>query len=163
MRNLIIATLIFSIFGIFDAGYLTFEHFSQYQAPCSTNVWVDCGKVLNSTYSEMWGIPVAVLGLLYYIFMTKLSLIRLANQKIRKWAFGWVIFSDRLPKRWQNQDDFFLELQLLASTAGITFSLYFVYLQLVVIQSICFYCMLSAISSSVLFGLMVYQRFFVKK
>ncbi len=160
MKKLIIATLIFSLIGLLDAGYLTWKHYAQVIPPCSTSVFVDCGKVLHSSYAVMLGVPVALLGVFYYAFMAKLAVIRLSSEKVQKWAFSWVIFHKLLPKRWQRHEDLYLEWQVIAATAGITFSAYFMYLQLIVIQSICLYCVLSAMNSAILFGLVIYQRFF---
>lgn len=151
MKNLLILTLILSIIGLADASYLTFEHYSQYVAPCSTNMWVDCGKVLDSEYSVVLGIPLAMLGAMFYAGMATLSLIRLSVESVREKIWSMVPSLSVIPKRWSSVDRAFLDLHTLGATFGGAFSLYLIYLQIGVIGSICLYCMLSAGTSIGLF------------
>ncbi len=121
--------IIFGIAGIFDAGFLTYEHFQGIVPPCTANAWfADCGKVLNSSYSVVLGIPLALIGFFYYFILTALTVAVLFGRK-KLFAFGILIFT----------------------SAGLLGSIYFVYLQLVVIQAVCFYCMVSALNSLILF------------
>lgn len=161
VKKLILATILFSAIGILDAGYLTWEHFSTAVAPCSTSPWVDCGKVLGSEYAVIFGIPVAVLGLLYYVSMLSISVYRVWLR--RNLQVNIFQFLHKRVKRWKQDEAMLLEVQLLMATAGITFSAYFVYLQLFVIKAICLYCMVSAVNSLILFGVMMYQRFMDKQ
>lgn len=124
----------FIITGIIDAGYLTYEHYLQVIPPCTVNRFLpilsDCGRVLTSSYSVMFGIPLAVLGVVQYVFLLLI-----------------VIFLFKYKKR------IFIHWLILQSMLGAIFSLYFVYLQLIVLKSICIYCMLSALISFTIFFL----------
>lgn len=120
--------LVLALVGVLDAGYLVYEHYSNFIPPCPAHgTWiVDCGAVLRSQYSEIFGIPLALLGLLHYALLTI-----------------WVSF---VPKKWAKY------LALLESCAGAVFSIYLVYLQLGVVHAICLYCMVSALVSFIIFG-----------
>jgi dihydroorotate dehydrogenase subfamily 2 len=126
--------IVLALLGIIDAGYLTYEHYSYAIPPCTTNIFIDCGKVLRSSYSEVFGIPLALLGLIYYATISGLMLLIIKNNK-------------KLFKRKQ----LFKYGVLVFSSFGFLFSAYLVYLQLIVIGSICLYCMASAIISTSIF------------
>jgi dihydroorotate dehydrogenase len=129
---------VLAFLGILDAGYLSYEHFFQLMPPCSTNLlFLDCGKVLSSPYSILFGIPLAYLGLLHYCI-----------------EFGILICSIQL------KNSLIKRIALILTAFGFASSLYFVFLQLFIIGAICLYCMTSAIISIVLFiiALFVFER-----
>ena len=116
--------------GLFDAGYLAIEHYRNIIPPCSINsIFTDCGQVLRSPYSTIIGIPLALLGFIHYSFLL-LFIVRALYRK---------------------SNPIYRYLALLQSTFGLIFSIYLVYLQLVVIHAICLYCMISAITSLLIF------------
>ncbi len=119
-----------TVLGILDAGYLTWEHFNNVIPPCSVHIlFADCGRVLTSPYSILFGIPLALIGLIHYMLeaVTAAVVILTGN----KWA-----------KR----------ILVLLVTGGLLASMYFVYIMLGIIGAICLYCMGSAIISFLLFG-----------
>src|SRR3989339_1005932 len=122
------------LFGIADAGYLTYEHFRQVIPPCTVNrllpIASDCGKVLRSSYSVMFGVPVAVFGIFQYSLLLIAFLFFLFYRK--KIFTYWIIFQ---------------------SMIGAIFSLYFMYIQLGILRSVCIYCTLSSIISFSVFFL----------
>ncbi len=121
--------VIFGIIGIFDAGFLTYEHYQQLIPPCSIHtLFADCGKVLNSSYSKVLGIPLALIGLIHYLVLTTAAVIAIIYKK--------------------REVRIFLSL---VTTVGLISSIYFVYIQLVVLNAICLYCMISAVNSLLLF------------
>ena len=113
--------------GLADAGYLTVTHLLQISPPCSLSG--GCDVVTKSSYSEVFGIPVALLGSLYYLTVLLLSILTI-DTKHTKW----------------------IRLALILTPFGFFASLYFVYLQLFVIDAICQYCMGSAVTSTLLFA-----------
>lgn len=127
-----ILLILFIISGIIDAGYLTYEHYQQVIPPCTVNrllpIASDCGKVLRSSYSVMFGIPLAVFGMIQYSLLL-IALISLILYR-KKIFIYWLIFQ---------------------SMIGAVFSLYFVYIQLAILNSVCIYCMLSALISFTIF------------
>jgi uncharacterized membrane protein len=56
------------ILGIIDAGYLTVVHFLPGALVCPTiGTSVNCESVLGSSLSTVLGVPVAVLGLVWFV------------------------------------------------------------------------------------------------
>jgi uncharacterized membrane protein len=64
-RPLRLASLVLSVLGILDAGWLTFHHYFGLQLACSGG----CDVVQASDQSELLGVPVALLGLLSYLVL----------------------------------------------------------------------------------------------
>lgn len=117
-----------SLIGLFDASYLTYQHFSGLVPPCQLGSIFDCGGVLQSEYAVIFGIPLALLGVGYYLVSLFFSSwILLRNEKLAKWAI------------------------LFVGCGGVVASTYFVYLQLSVLKAVCLYCMISALISFLLF------------
>jgi uncharacterized membrane protein len=108
--------------GLADTVYLVMKSATGGSVVC--NVLNGCNTVLNSSWSEIAGLPTAVYGLGYYGLLFVFSL-------------AYLIWRD------------YLILQLLAviSTVGVLVSLFLVYLQLFVIGAVCEYCMLSALTT----------------
>lgn len=139
--------ILFIVSGIIDAGYLTYEHYQQVIPPCTVNrffpIASDCGKVLASSYSVMFGIPLAVAGVFQYSFLLIAVIVLIIFRK-KVFAY-WIIFQ---------------------SITGAIFSLYFMYIQLVILKSICIYCTLSALISFIIFFLsykiFYKERFFLR-
>ena len=119
--------IIFSLFGIVDTAYLTNHHYKNLSVPCGLSI-SDCDLVLKSAYSEIFGVPLSLLGLIHYLLLFFVLLF--AVSKKRKLAQRIVVIQ---------------------SSAGFAVSFFLVYLQLFVIKSICVYCIGSAIISTVIF------------
>lgn len=66
-------SLLLVLLGIADTLYLTWEHYANIVPPCPAHSvlgsWVDCGRVLTSSYSTIFNIPLALYGLGYYLFL----------------------------------------------------------------------------------------------
>lgn len=137
-RNVWYLILALAVVGIIDAGYLTWEHYANVIPPCSTSIFVDCGAVLRSKYALVFGIPLAVYGLLYYSAVT-LSILyaQITNRRVGRY------------------------LLVFLTTAGTFISGYLMYLQLFIIGSICLYCTGSALISFTLFYLV--QKYYQKE
>jgi len=125
-RVLLVIVLLVTIIGILDSGYLSFAESTHTEVACS--ITGGCSDVLNSAYAKIFGLPLAYLGVLFYVGMFILSICALTN----KYKLG-------------------LKLLTLGGLTGFLMSLYFVYIQLFEIYYICQYCMLSAISSTLIF------------
>jgi uncharacterized membrane protein len=127
--------IVLALVGVVDSSYLAYEHFSGFIPPCSTNLlFLDCGKVLNSTYSTFLGIPLPVLGIIHYIVLILNIILNLRHGfKYKTLLFAQIAL-------------------------GFLFSLYLIGLQVFVIHAFCFYCMISALDSITLFILMLFLR-----
>ncbi|MDO8497706.1 MAG: quinone-dependent dihydroorotate dehydrogenase [bacterium] len=129
MKKGLLAVLALASVGLIDSIYLTYEHYSRIILPCSTSIFFsDCGKVLQSSYSTVFGIPLALFGIFYYCFLLISSLFILATNN-RKGIYTLIILT----------------------TIGFVTSLYLVFLQIFIIKAICLYCMVSALISTSLF------------
>ncbi|MBI5733239.1 vitamin K epoxide reductase family protein [Candidatus Jorgensenbacteria bacterium] len=117
-----------SFIGFLDATYLTVKHYLGTPITCS--VFADCEKVTSSQYAVIGGIPVALLGACYYLFIFILVIAYVDTKK-----------------------DHILYAIARITPVGFLASLWFIYLQLFVIQAICLYCIFSAFTSTILFGL----------
>jgi uncharacterized membrane protein len=53
--------------GLIDSIYLTIVHFDSNALACPSNTLINCESVLTSQYSTIFGIPVAILGLVLLI------------------------------------------------------------------------------------------------
>jgi len=111
--------------GFVDAAYLTLNHFVGIVPPCF--ITQGCDVVTTSVYSKILGIPVSLLGSLYYLFMLVLMLYYIDKEDAR--AF---------------------KVMALMSVIGFLFSLWFVYVQVFIINSLCSYCLVSAFTSTLL-------------
>lgn len=122
---------VLALLGLIDAGYLTWEHYARIIPPCRAyNLFIDCGQVLTSTYSMIFGVPVALIGVIFYLAEAAC-------------VFFAVTAKNGLMK---------LGL-IFSSFLGFLGSVYFVFIMLVVIREICLYCLLSAVISFSVFWL----------
>ena len=69
-----IASLLLSIYGLGASIYLTITHFQPKALACVSNSTFNCEKVTQSPQSEIFGIPVAMLGLVFFVPMLLLCL-----------------------------------------------------------------------------------------
>ncbi|MCL4403827.1 vitamin K epoxide reductase family protein, partial [Patescibacteria group bacterium] len=113
--------------GFLDATFLTASHYLRFPLPCS--VLNGCEVVTTSVYSTLFGVPIALIGALYYLAMFVLSVAALERKRPR-----------------------LLQPVFALSALGLAVSLVLVFIQLVVIGSICPYCMVSAITTTAVFG-----------
>lgn len=120
------AFVILGFIGFLDASYMTVSHYTGTAVNCS--ITEGCDEVLSSKYSVILGVPMALFGMLYYLFILVTAFFYLETGK--KGALKILTFT---------------------TAFGFLFSCWLVYLQFFVIKSICQYCMLSAINSTILF------------
>ena len=115
-----LTTFALALGGLGVSIYLTIAHFSESTLlGCSeTKGLVNCTKVTTSAQSYVFGIPVAVLGLAFFLFAVAI---------MSPWAW-------RAARRE-------IHLVRIASlVVGIGFVLYLLYAELFIIGSICLYC-----------------------
>ena len=121
-----------ALIGFSDASYLTAEHLRGVTPPCS--VVHGCEVVLTSSYATVLGVPLSVLGMVYYatLLVLLVAYADSGNKQFFRWACRIAV-------------------------GGFLFTLWLVYLQAFVLHAFCQYCMLSALVSLVLLGLSVYS------
>jgi uncharacterized membrane protein len=84
-----------SVAGLGIAGYLTYEHFTGSSSlVCSDKGIVNCLAVTTSSYAMVAGVPVAVLGLIFFAIMLVLQfpvVWKWPNPIIRKARLAWAV------------------------------------------------------------------------
>lgn len=127
--SVVIGVLAVALIGFADASYLTIEHYENAIPPCSIGA---CESVLTSAYSTVAGIPVSLVGAIYYL-LVMLGAFAYLEGKSRG--------SGEKPFRYG----------LMLTLAGFAASLWFFILQAFVLHAFCLYCLGSAATSTVLF------------
>ncbi len=117
-----------SFLGFLDATYLTVKHYSG--TPLNCSIFNGCDVVTTSQYATILGFPTSLLGIIYYLAVIVLL----------------VAYIDSRNKR-------LLYLTARFTIVGFVISLWFVSLQIFVLKAFCFYCLLSAVTSTALFVL----------
>lgn len=124
-----------SLIGFFDAAYLTIKHFQGEAPNC---LWLTgCDIVAASEYAVLFGIPIALLGAIYYLSIFVLAVIYLDTKNTA-----------------------FVKLATALIGVGMFFSLGLVYLQLFVLKALCLYCLMSAAITALLLivGILILKK-----
>jgi uncharacterized membrane protein len=117
-----------TLVGLLDSIYLTYIKLSHNEAFCAGIG--DCDVVNTSPYSEIAGIPIALLGTIVYV------------------ALVILLFFEESAGFWKNNSRLiFFGLTLV----GLLYSAYLTYIEVAVINAICPFCVLSAVAMLVLF------------
>ncbi len=124
-NSLPLLALIFGFFGFLDATYLTILHFKNILPSCTLH---GCDAVLASKYSVIFGIPVSLLGTIFYLIIIGFSLAVLFDK--RK-IFTYGLF--------------------LSAVAGLFVSAVLFFVQFSLIKSFCQYCLFSEAMSILIF------------
>ena len=114
-----LVTWVLSLAGLGVSIYLTIAHFTDKPlAGCSESGAINCTKVTTSPQSYVFGIPVAVLGLAFFVAAVAL---------MSPWA-------------WRSGRREVALIRLASLVVGMGFVLYLLYAELFTIGSICLYC-----------------------
>jgi uncharacterized membrane protein len=107
------------VVGLGVSVYLTVEHFTDNATlACSIGGIVDCAKVTTSAWSTFMGVPVALLGLVFFLVLLPLV---------------W-------PSTWRSRVGWLDVARLGWLTVGLGMVLYLVWAELYRIHSICLWC-----------------------
>jgi uncharacterized membrane protein len=129
-------TLGLSLAGLGVSIYLTIAHFNTaVTLACPATSTINCEKVTTSPQSYVFHIPVAVLGLAFYLFMV-------AANSPWAWRSAWQ------PLRWARVG---------SVVVGIVFVLYLIYTELFTIGAICLWCTSVHVITFLLFALIVFS------
>ena len=119
--------IVLTIGGIVNAGYLLVKHYQKKPLVCPLNH--DCSKVTESKWGKIFFIRNEVLGLLFFLFLFASILTLIFNPEL----------------------SILRTLILIAVFFGLLFSIFLVLLQKYVIKDYCFYCLISAIITLLMF------------
>lgn len=123
--------------GAAVAGYLTAAHYTTPSLlVCSDRGMVDCAQVTSSPQSTIAGVPVAVLGVVFFLAMSILD----------------------LPRLWRSQSSGIKAARLGLVWVGICLVLWLIYAELFLIHAICLYCSLIHVITFALFVLILFNN-----
>ena len=128
-----IVTLLLSIAGLGVATYLTVTHFDPHSLFCVRNSTFNCEEVTQSPQSVIFGIPVAMLGLAFFLPMILLC----------------------LPAAWRSADRRIHLARLALSIIGVGMIIYLLIAELFIIKAICLWCSSIHLITFILFVIIV--------
>jgi uncharacterized membrane protein len=128
-RALRITMIAITLIGLGVASYLTYVHYAGIKPACTAGE--SCTKVQTSIYSELAGVPVALIGLIGYVAIMA-SLLAPENENTRLATVAFTV-------------------------VGFGFSAYLTYRELFSIHAICEWCVSSAIIMTLLMCLAIWR------
>jgi uncharacterized membrane protein len=129
-RTLRITLIVLAAIGVCLAGYLTYVHYSGVTPPCSIK-GNPCSQVQKSRYSELAGVPVALIGLIGYIVILG-SLLAPEGETARFVTAALVL-------------------------GGFGFSAYLTYREVFTLEKICEWCVASAVILTIMTCLSIWR------
>jgi uncharacterized membrane protein len=129
-----VTALLLSVAGLLVSAYLTVEHYSSSTTlACPETGVVNCVKVTTSGYSTLVGVPVALLGLLFFAAMTVLC----------------------TPAAWRASNPWVGRVRLAGSVGGVVMVAYLVWAELFRIDAVCLWCTVVHALTVALFAVLV--------
>jgi uncharacterized membrane protein len=135
MRRLEWSGLVLAALGFIDSAYLAWLKLTGGTAACAGIG--DCETVNNSIYSQIAGVPIAILGAGAYVIVFVL-LVLLLRARAQSETLSLALFGITL--------------------VGVLYSAYLTYLELAVLHAVCPFCVTSAVIMTLLW---VISLFFV--
>ncbi len=127
MTRMLRLSLLLGLVGAGIGAYLVWVHYDLDALVCGLG---DCEVVQTSSYAEVFGIPIAILGLLMYVALVGLTLARLLRPALLVPA----------------------SMAALAITgAGSLYSAWLTWVEIEVLEAICQWCVASAIVTTAMF------------
>lgn len=118
-----------ALVGIADTLYLSWNHLMGTMPSCS--LVEGCSIVLTSPYAFVFGEPLAYFGLIYYIYLLGLAILLAIDPYSRGLTPGMLVYA----------------------AIGLISSAVFVYMWIFLIHALCIYCVISAVTTAVVFAL----------
>jgi len=128
-RNLLRISIVLAVLGFLVAVYMTVYKMTDSQTMCLGNG--GCSVVNNSVYSEVYGVPVALVGAVGYAAI--LAVLTLSGR--------WSLLR-------QNATLLIFGLCL----AGFLFTAYLIYVEIALIRAVCPFCVASQVIMTLLFA-----------
>lgn len=124
-----IAVPVLGLAGLGVSSYLTYVHYALIEPVCVFSA--KCDEVLASPYAQMWGVPLALLGMIMYAVVIALNLLL------------W-----RRDSAWEHP----IALGIYGVTlTGMVFTGYLYYLEIFVLHAFCSWCIISSIILAIIF------------
>lgn len=128
-----ITAFVLSLLGLADSTYLTITHFSHTKLFCPSSGFINCQAVTTSAQSRLLGIPVAFLGLIFYVALTAIN----------------------LPPLWRRPERWIAWTRLAMVVGGMAMVIWLLVAELFIIKNLCEYCTGVHIVTFLLFILVV--------
>lgn len=123
-----IVMLVLALIGIAVAFYDSYAIYNGQPLWCPPPI-DGCNIVADSPYARVAGLPLGYFGLVYYAYMFGLAALLAFDPYSRGLRWG----------------------ALLYAATGLSFSIYFMYVQATYIGAFCVYCLISAVATLLLF------------
>ena len=120
--------LALALVGICVAFYDAYQLYNGQALWCPPPI-NGCNEVANSPYASIFSLPVGYYGVVYYLYMFGLAALLAFDPFSHGLRFAAVAYA----------------------SLGTCFSIYFMYLQIAFIHAICIYCLVSAVTTLLLF------------
>jgi uncharacterized membrane protein len=129
--------LFLALGGLGVSTYLTIAHYGvSVTLACPDSGAINCEKVTTSPESVIAGMPVAVLGLVF---------------------FGSMVLMD-LPCTWSSPSPVVRGTRLGLSALGVAFAVYHIYTELVTLHAICLWCTSARVMAFLLFAVVLFAE-----
>ncbi|MDP6642136.1 MAG: vitamin K epoxide reductase family protein [Candidatus Nanoarchaeia archaeon] len=123
----IVSLIVLALLGIIDSGYLTYKHFKR-EKKLVCPIGDNCSDVVESDYGKTFGIKNEILGLIFYLSAFVIGIYLLYD--------GSLLIKNIL---------------LIGSGLGVLFSGFLTYIQAKILKNYCFYCLISAALTVLIF------------
>ncbi|MCL4437432.1 vitamin K epoxide reductase family protein [Patescibacteria group bacterium] len=133
-----------NLIGFLDSFYLTVKHYLN--SPLNCSVLAGCDKVTASAYAEIYGVPVPLLGVIFYLAFFILFFV-----------FSFSPSEGRFKKKR------IARFMVFAAFLGVAFSAWLLFLQIAVIKALCLYCLVSDTAAAIIFVLSMILLFRYKE
>lgn len=128
------ATFAITIAGTAVSAYLTIAHYTSPKVlACASEGVVNCERVTTSAQSEVFGVPVALLGLLWFLGLSVLF-----SPWVWRWTAPWLRTA-----------------RVATVTFAMAFVLWLVYAELFMIRAICLWCTVVHVLAFALFVIVI--------
>jgi uncharacterized membrane protein len=124
----VVLILILAFCGLSDSLYIAQHEANNTPLICNVTSLSGCNIVATSQYTHLFGISLAEYGVIFYAFIFIIAALEL------------VVF-DQLLRR----------IIQIASLVGIVASLYFTYIEVFILKTLCIYCITSAVIAILIF------------
>jgi uncharacterized membrane protein len=128
MKKVSRAMLPLALLGIAVAIYDSYAIYNGQALWCPPPI-NGCNEVASSPYARIFDLPVGYFGVVYYLYMFCLAALLAFDPFSRALRFAGIVYS----------------------ALGVCFSIYFMYLQINFIHAFCIYCLVSAVTTLLLF------------
>lgn len=122
-----------SFVGIADTLYLSWNNLMGTLPTCS--IVEGCAIVLTSPYAKLFGVPLAYLGLVFYVYLLGLAILLALDPYSRGLRVGALAYG----------------------IIGVVCSAIFAYIWIFLIHALCIYCLISALTTVAVFGVALWH------